>query len=197
MTEQITQYTIRQFAGTVAGQQHAMAGAVIAAGAAQAAALGAACLQITLADRPDDLDSVMVTQQVEQMLTLKNRLLEWCDQDASAIAQFVALRQAGEELKGQQLLCNAPAQMSQLSIEAANLLQNFRPFVIERVRDDLEMSLSLLAGTARAALLLLDSNLRIWPEKPLLEKYEPILAGLENDLNRLAPVARIRVRPKF
>lgn len=72
------------------------------------------------------------------------------------------------------------------------ILQNFRPLVFEGVRDDLEMSLALLAGTAHAAMLLLDSNLRLWPEAALLDKYEPIRAELERQIHLLTPAARIR-----
>ena len=118
----------------------------------------------------------------------------WCDRDAPAIAEFVALREAGPGVKGQQLLCDAPAEMSRLCLEAATLLQAFRTHVSERVRDDLEMSLSLLASTAQAAMLLLDSNLRIWPEPALLATYEPIRAGLEREIKQVTPVKRIRTQ---
>jgi hypothetical protein len=104
----------------------------------------------------------------------------------------VALRKAGQELKGQQLLCDAPAEMSRLSLRAAVLLQGFRPLVAERVQDDLEMSLTLLAAAAQAAMLLLDSNLRIWPEEALLAHYEPIRIKLETQIRQLTPVARVR-----
>ncbi|NIO42975.1 MAG: hypothetical protein GTO41_24145 [Burkholderiales bacterium] len=54
------------------------------------------------------------------------------------------------------------------------------------------MSISLLTATAQAAMLLLDSNLRIWSEQVLLEEYEPIRADLEAEIVRLTPVPRIR-----
>jgi formiminotetrahydrofolate cyclodeaminase len=167
-----------------------MAGAVIAASAAQAVALGLACLQLSLAHQP--AHTRQITAQLEQLSNIKTSLVEWCDQDAVAIAKFVALRKAGDELTGQHLLCDAPAQISRSAVEAATLLQMFRPWVSERVRDDLEMSLTLLAGAAQAAMLLLDSNLRLWPDEALLEKYEPIRADLEIQIKHLTPVARIR-----
>ncbi|HID53558.1 MAG TPA: hypothetical protein EYP41_16190 [Anaerolineae bacterium] len=43
----VTELTAVQFTAEVSRQQHAMAGAVIALSAAQAAALGQACLQIS------------------------------------------------------------------------------------------------------------------------------------------------------
>ena len=187
----ITDHSIADFAEEVSQQHHAMAGAVIAASAAQAVALGQACLQISRDDL--DLRNEDVQKQIERLAAIKEELLDWCDRDAVAIAEFVALREAGETLAGQRLLCDAPAQVSRLSIKVAQILQEFRPWVSERVQDDMEMSISLLAGTAQAALLLLDSNLRIWDEeRPLLAEFEPVLKGLITEIDALAPVKRIR-----
>ena len=192
MNLQATEQTIRVFADQVAGQDHAMAGAVIAASGAQAAALGQACLQITLVHQAQALDRNDVGSLVEQLAKIKGSLADWCDRDAVAIAEFVALREAGQTLRGQKLLCDAPAQVGRLCLNAANILQSCRPVVSERVADDLEMSLTLLAGAAQAAMLLLDSNLRLWPEKELLEKYEPVRAELTQQIRQLTPVTRIR-----
>jgi formiminotetrahydrofolate cyclodeaminase len=192
MEHQVTENTVRQFIDEISDQRHAMAGAVIAASAAQATALGKACLQITLEHQRDILKSDDITTHIEQLVSIKNSLVDWCDRDATAIAEYVALRDAGDELRGQQLLCDAPAKVSHLSIKAANILQDFRLLVFERVKDDLEMSITLLTGTAQAAMLLLDSNLRIWPEPALLDKYEPIRANLETEIRYLTPVARLR-----
>ena len=131
-------------------------------------------------------------EQLMRIGRIKKTLLQWSERDADAIAEFVALREAGEMLAGQQLLCLAPADMSRNSIEAAVILQDFRPLVNERVHDDLEMSISLLSGAAQAALLLLDSNLRIWPDEPLLEEFEPVIEELEAGIGALTPVKRIR-----
>ena len=188
----VTQTSIRQFVSTVGEQHHAMAGAVIAASAAQAAALGEACMNISLQHRAASLNADEVSDLIRRIGHIKNDLIDWCDRDAVAIAEFVALREAGDVLSGQQLLCDAPAEVGRLSVNAARILQDFRPLVSERVGDDLEMSLTLLTGTARAAMLLLDSNLRLWPDKALLEKYEPIRAELEQRIGQLTPVARIR-----
>jgi formiminotetrahydrofolate cyclodeaminase len=192
LKHQITQNTVRHFIAEISGQRHAMAGAVIAASAAQAVALGTACVQISLGRRGDDLDGCDVAGCLQRITNFKDSLVEWCDRDAVAIAEFVAWREAGDELVGQQLLCHAPAQISRLSVEAATSLQNFRPLVCEQVRDDLEISIGLLAGAAQAAMLLLDSNLRIWPEKVLLDEYEPVRADLEVQIGQLTPVSRIR-----
>lgn len=192
MALQLTEKSVRQFIEEVSDQRHAMAGAVIAVSAAHATALGEACMQISLDHQVDKLDWQDITSRIEQMVHLKNTLIAWCDQDATAIAEHVALREAGHILQGQRLLCESPAEISRLCLDAAAVLQNFRPVVIEQVQDDLEMAISLLAGSARAALLLLDSNLRIWPEPNLLAEFEPILAELEQNINQLSPVQRIR-----
>jgi 2',3'-cyclic-nucleotide 2'-phosphodiesterase (5'-nucleotidase family) len=175
----VTELTVRQFSAHVSGQKHAMAGAVIAISAAQAVSLGQACVSISQGE----------TRRLDE---IREELLRCGDQDANAIAEFVALRESGRELKGKELLCDLPARLSQLSAEAARILQDFRPRVDERVRDDLEMSVRLLSGTARAAMLLLDSNLRIWTDEELALKYEPILSDLLNEIGGLSPVERIR-----
>jgi formiminotetrahydrofolate cyclodeaminase len=185
----VTELTAVQFTAEVSRKQHAMAGAVIALSAVQSAALGQACLQISR----DRLGLAAAEQPIARMAEIKASLLQWCDRDADGIAEYVALREAGETLAGQRLLCHAPAEVSRLSSEATRILQDFRPLVHERVWDDLEMSLSLLAGTAQAAMLLLDSNLRIWAEeRPLLAEFEPVLAELIAAVADLAPVERIR-----
>jgi formiminotetrahydrofolate cyclodeaminase len=192
MDQPVTEMTVRRFVDEVQGQDHAMAGAVVAASAAQATALGQACLQITRGHQEQALSRVNVGLLIEQLVNIESSLLDWCDRDAVAIAEFVVLREAGDELGGQRLLCDAPAEVSRLCLNAANILQNFRPVVSERVADDLEMSITLLAGAAQAAMLLLDSNLRLWPEKALVDNYEPIRAELERQIGWLSPVARLR-----
>lgn len=187
-----TNETIRQFIEKVSDQQHSMAGAVIAASAAQAAALGEACMQISLDNQVDKLDWQKVTARIEQMVHIKNSLVEWCDQDAVAMADYIALHETGDASKVRQLLCDSSVEISRLSIEAAMLLQGFRPLVFEQVQDDLEMALNLLAGIARSALLLLDSHLSRWPDPSLVERYDPILPELEMDINRVALVKRVR-----
>jgi len=176
----VTRLSVSQFSRHVSGQRHAMAGAVIAISAAQAVSLGQAC---TLISQGESL----------RLDEIRKELLRFGDQDANAIAEFVALRESGQELKGKDLLCDLPARLGQLSVEAARIFQDFRPHVNERVRDDLEMSICLLSGTARAAMLLLDSNLRIWVDEELALKYEPRLNDLLNAIGGLNPVERIRL----
>ena len=47
-------------------------------------------------------------------------------------------------------------------------------------------------GRRAPSFLLLDSNLRIWPEADLLAQFEPELAALDALTGRLEPVARVR-----
>jgi hypothetical protein len=189
---QPTEKSVRQFIGEVSDQHHAVTGAVIAASAAQAAALGEACLQISLDNQVDKLDWHDVTARIEHMLHIKNTLIEWCDQDAAAAAEYAALQEAGVELSGWRILCDSPAEISRLSIEAVKVLQNFRPLVFRGVEDDLELAITLLVGTARAGVLLLNSKLGRWPYPSLLHEYEPVLAELEQQIGQLSPVRRIR-----
>ena len=191
MEPSITTQTVFDFVQEVSQRQHAMAGAVIALSAGQAAALGQACMQISHDEGPNHSHQV-VESPVERLAQIKMELLQWCDRDATAIAEYVALREAGDSLTGQELLCSAPAEVCRIAIEAANILQEFRPLVGEKVRDDLEMAISLLTGAAQAAMLLLDSNLRIWPDPALLAQFEPIQDELITEIGHLSPATRIR-----
>ena len=182
--------TVMHFLNEVSGQNHAMAGAVTALSAAQGAALGQACLRISR-----DLDKTVgedAEARIKEIAAIKSELMQWCQQDADAIAEYAALRDAGQEQTGKKLLCQAPAAVCRISVQAAEVLQGFRPLVHERVRDDMEMSITLLAGAAQSAMLLLDSNLRIWPEPALLDEFEPVLAELITRLGQLSPVDRLR-----
>ncbi len=189
---QITEKTVRKFIDDVSDQHFAMAGAITAVSAAQAAALGEACMQISLENQLDKLDWAAVTAQIEQMSHLKNMLVEWCNQDATAIAEYTAPPNPDMPPDNQEILCEGPAEICRLVIEAAQMLQQFRPLLLNRVKDDLEVALSLLVGSARAALLLLDGNLRLWPNPVLVNRYDPIIAELEAEINQLQPAKRIR-----
>ena len=112
------------------------------------------------------------------------------DEDGAAITGFETLQDAGAVRQAQDRLCRMPLEMGSLAAEAAALLQEFRPLV-RGVQDDLEMAITLLAGAPRASLLL-DSNLRLWPEATLLAEYEPALAGLRQQAARLRPAERVR-----
>ncbi|MHB8134376.1 MAG: bifunctional metallophosphatase/5'-nucleotidase [Anaerolineaceae bacterium] len=182
--------SLSQFTQHVGEQNHAMAGAVIAASAAHAVALGQACMTISLKKVNGDLPGFQY--ELNQVDEIKQKLLHLCDQDAKAINEFVALRESGQELKGKEILCEFPIQVCWLSILAAQQFENFRVSVDERVRDDLEMCIKLLFGTASSAMLLLDSNLRIWTDEDLHKKFEPVLGELLISISKIKPVERIR-----
>jgi formiminotetrahydrofolate cyclodeaminase len=191
MDPTVTTLTVYDFVQEVSGQQHAMAGAVIAVSAGQAAALGQACMQITRDAGPNH-ELQAIDGSGERLAQIKMELLQWSNRDATAIAEYVALREAGDPLAGQELLCSSPAEVCRIAIEAANILQEFRPRVVEKVGDDLEMAVRLLTGAAQAAMLLLDSNLRIWPEPALLAQFEAIQNELLAEIDCLSPATRIR-----
>ncbi|NOZ70300.1 MAG: cyclodeaminase/cyclohydrolase family protein [Chloroflexi bacterium] len=186
-TTSMTQRSCRQFAAHVSSRNHAMAGATIAVSAALACSLGEVCVRINAENTP----GTILDSSNARLNEIRLRLLDLADQDGAAITLFAALRKAGQELQGQDKLCQLPVEMGQLSIEAAELLQSARP-LIQQQQDDLEMAIRLLDGAARASYLLLDSNLRIWPEPELLSKYEPLLSDLRNALKRLQAVDSVR-----
>ena len=111
---------------------------------------------------------------------------------ANAILEFVALEEQGAALAGYALLCDGPRDMAAAAIAATQAMQDYRVQVGECSRDDLEFALTLMAGAAHSALLLLDSNLHIWPLPELLAAYEPAVANLVAGLATLQPLARIR-----
>ena len=177
--------TIRQTIANISDQHYTMTGAVIAVAAAHAAALGEACMQISLDNQVDTLDWHDVTSRIEQMARLKDNLLEWSSQDGKAITERIALRKPGGDIGSQRFWCESAAEISRLSIDAAQLLQDFRPLAFNDVRDDLEITINLLLGTAESAVLLLTSNLNIWPETALGDEYEEVLVEVQNQIEQL------------
>ena len=127
----------------------------------------------------------------ERLAALRGQLLALSDEDGAAITTFAVMRDSGQELLGQGRLCEMPVEMGHAAGDAARLLQDFRPLV-RNVQDDLEMAITLLAGAVRAATLLLDSNLRLWPERSLLATFEPALAQLRLALADIHPAERAR-----
>jgi hypothetical protein len=178
----LTEFTFHQLTAHIASQGHAMAGATIAASAALACSLGEACVRINAPLLPGGEAGRVAGRLAE----IRDQLQALTDEDGAAITAFAALRAAGKTLEGQERLCQMPIEMAWLAIEAACLLQEFRP-LIQVAQDDLEMAVTLLAGTTRAATLLLDSNLRIWPDPPLLARFEPELAWLKEQIEQVQP----------
>jgi formiminotetrahydrofolate cyclodeaminase len=191
MKTALTEHTLRNLAAHVAGQDHAMAGSSAAITGALGSSLGEACVRISalyLEDAREKADTVPVA---ERLAAIREQLLGLADEDSAVIAAYAAERDAGEEPRGQDRLCSLPVEMGNFAAEAGDALQDFRPFV-RHVQDDLEIAIALLASATRAASMVLDSNLRIWPEAELVTKYEPALAELRKRLEGLHPAERFR-----
>jgi formiminotetrahydrofolate cyclodeaminase len=187
----LTELNIRQFTEHVSTRHHAMAGATIAASAAMACSLGEACIRISIQHQDTESGREAAEKATERLDDIRQALLTLANEDGVAIAAFATLRDAGQELEGQELLCQLPVDMGVLTVEAATLMQDSR-VLVQHHQDDLEMAIRLLDGTARASSLLLDSNLRIWPESDLAAKFEPVLADLRAQFNALQPIEQIR-----
>jgi len=177
--------TIRQTIADISDQHYAMTGAVIAVAAAHAAALGEACMQISLDNQVDTLDWQDVTSRIEQMARLKDDLLEWSSQGGKAVTERIALRKSNSDIGSQRFWCESAAEVCRLSIDAVQLLQDFRPLAFNDVRDDLEITVNLLTGTAESAALLLTSNLNIWPQTTLRDEYQEVLAEVEANIAQI------------
>jgi len=187
----LTDTSFRQLSSHISSQSHAMAGATIAASAALACSLGQACVQINIERQEDEDERARVEQAASQLDAFRQQFLRFADEDGAAIAAFAALRDAGSELEGREMLCQLPADMALFGVATVDIMQQARP-LLRQQQDDLEMAIRLLDGAVRAAILLLDSNLRIWPEPELLATFEPVLADLLEITYLLEPVERIR-----
>ncbi len=188
----ITKINLQDLSFHISRQHHAMAGATIAASAALACSLGLACVRINIESQSAPANRALAQDTAARLDAIRLALLHLADEDGAAIAVFAALRDAGHELHGQAQLCQLPVDMASLGIEAGILLQQARP-LLNSHQDDLEMSIRLLDGAVQAAILLLDSNLRIWPDSKLLEQFEPILAQLLAAISSFHPVQRVRL----
>lgn len=188
----LTQRTIGDALDHIAQATHCQAGAVIALGGALAAGLAQATANVSLEEGGSDEALHAAEHMQRTMAQVRARFQALADQDDEAIAAFVALRRRGEALKGYELLCDGPREMADLAISAAHAMQDYRAHVCERTKDDLEFALVLMSNAARAAMLLLDSNLRIWPLPALIAQYDPHVARLASAINLLRPADRIR-----
>jgi hypothetical protein len=181
----LTENTCRQIIANISDQHYAPTGAVIALAAAQAAALGEACMQISLDNQVDTLNWQDATGRIEKMARLKDNLLSWSDQTGKAVTERIALRQSSSEIGSQRFWFESAAEIGRLALDAATLLVDFRPLVFTAVADDVEITVSLLADTAHNATLLLASNFNIWPETSLREEYGAVLAELKVQIEQL------------
>jgi len=176
----------------IAGTNYCQAGATIALSGALAAALGQATANGSLDEQAAGAAAEAARQLQAELSAIRKRFLELADQDGTAIGEMYALKKSGQALKGYALLCDGPREMGELAIRAARALQDYRRHVCERTRDDLEFSITLMATVARAAMQLLDSNMRIWPLPELLAQYDPVVTALAAEIDTLTPAKRIR-----
>ena len=173
-----TEVPIRAVLEEIRNRGAATAGFTTGLSGAAAAALGQACLGI----------SGGPTERLGQIV---QTLEGWADDDASALQKLLDLRQQGREQEGWELLQIGPVAMADLACEAAELLQAFRPRVIDHVRDDLEFALVLLAAAARTAMLIVESNLRQWRSPALRARFGPEVDRLSQRIAALTPVEHI------
>jgi len=194
MTERtlLSRLTVQEAVARIGGDDHCQAGGATGLSAALAAALAQATANSTLAEDPAPDQADAARSMRSTMAAARAEFLRLADADANAILEFVALEEQGAAPAGYVLLCAGPRDMAAAAIAAAQAMQEFRARVGERSRDDLEFAITLMTGAARSALLLLDSNLRIWPQPELLREFEPALAELLAGIAALQPVARIR-----
>ena len=185
----LTDNSLRHFTDHIAGQGHALAGATIAATGAMGCGLGEACVRISAARLEAAGQQAASQQAAARLAEIRRQLMDLSDEDGAAITSFEATQDGGTAL--QDRLCHMPVEMGIRSAEAATLLQAFRPLV-RGVQDDLEMAITLLQGAVRASCLLLDSNLRLWPESVLQVKYEPALAELRARAVTVKPAKQVR-----
>jgi len=188
----LTQHTIGDALDHIAQATHCQAGAVIALSGALAAALAQATANVSLEEGGSDEARRAAEHVQHTMAQAQARFQALADQDAQAITEFVALRRRGEALRGYELLCDGPREMADLAITAAHAMQGYCAHVCERTKDDLEFALVLMGSAARAAMLLLDSNLRIWPLPALIAQYHPHAVRLASAIDLLRPASRIR-----
>jgi hypothetical protein len=159
----------------------ATAGFTTALAGAAAAALGQACVGIS-GGQTGRLGQIVLT------------LEGWADDDASALQKLLDLRKQGREQDGWELLQIGPVAMADLACEGAELLQAFRPRVIQHVRDDLEFAVVLLTAAARSAMLIVESNLRQWRSPELHAKFGPEVDRLALRIAALTPIEHIAWR---
>ena len=182
METDLTNKTVRQYIDAVSDQYYPMTGPVIALMAAHAAALAEACMQLSLDHQVDKLDWQDVTGRIGQMAHFKDTLVEWSNQDIASGRIDDALA----AVNGYRLaLCDYSTEIAKLSTQAVRVIQDFRPLTYRQVAGDLDIAVSLLTGTARAALQLLADNLTVEIGSDSVQKYRVVMADLTSQLAQL------------
>lgn len=187
----MVELSFAQLVNDIGTADHCQAGATIALSGGLAAALAQVTARVTLLVEVDEETTQASHRFIDEMGAAAAQFQKLADQDATAIGEFVKLREAGQPLQGYQLLCDGPKDMAELAWQATTAMQMYRPFVGPRSHDDLEFAITLMAGVTRASLQLLDSNLRIWPLPELLTQFDPVVKQIHSRL------ALLNVRPRI
>lgn len=172
---------IRSVLDSIRHHSHAAAGFSTGLVGAASASLGQAVLGISGGSRSRLAEIVVALEDM-------------ADEDVGALDRLVALRDQGREGEGWESLMASPAAMADLACEAAEILEGFRPQVIDKVRDDMEFAIVMLTAAARSALLILESNLRQWRDPVLAAKFGPVSDRLAGRVAALKPMDRIAWR---
>ena len=183
-----TRNSLRAALDEIRHSSHATAGFTTALAGAAAAALGQACVGISL---QTGAGSHPVHARLGAIVT---GLEDWADDDAGALATLIAFREQGREEAGWEALMAGPVAIADLACEAAELLLGFRPSVVDHVRDDMEFAVGLLNAAARSALLIVESNLRQWRASALHARYGPETERLSRRIEAIQPVAHVAWR---
>ncbi len=176
----------------IALASHCQAGATVALSAALAASLGQATANGSLDEGVTGAQADAAHALQSQLTPIRARLQSLANSDAVAIGEFARLRNEGHALEAYAVLCDGPQEMAELASQAAEYLQTYRPFVSERTHDDLEFAIMLSASASRGGVMLLDSNMRIWPFPELHAKYNHIIDALLARIDALTPLKKIR-----
>jgi len=191
MKPQLTDKSVRDFVREVSDQHYPLSSTVLANSAAQATALGEACMQISLEHQIDTLSWQEVAVFIEQMVDIKNTLLDWADQEVVIIASHAISVPQQSEPNNLHALTDAPAEIARLSLEAIKNLQNFRPMAYHYLEEQLEVAIHLLTGTTQAAISLLACHLHYANTANHTQKYGSVLADLQKQVEQLTESALV------
>jgi formiminotetrahydrofolate cyclodeaminase len=185
MKAYLTERTIRDFIKIVSDEHYLLPGAVIAASAAQATALGEACMQISLENQVDTLDWQDVTARIQQMVHIKNTLFVWIDQDALALVEYNTAISDGSKPGSRKVLAEGPLEMTRLILAATKLLREFQPLAFQKLKEKSMVAVYLLIGAAQAAVHLTDTRLQEWGDPDYFREYNPVVAQLKQQIEEL------------
>lgn len=183
MKSYITERTVRDFIKIVSDEHYLLPGAVIAASAAQATALGEACMQISLENQVDILNWPDVTARIQQMVHIKNTLLEWADQDALTLVDYNSDMSNGAKSTNRKVLAEGPLEMTRLILSATRLLQEFQPLAFQKLKEKSMVAVYLLMGAAQAAVHLVETRLQEWEDPHYLREYNSTVAQLKQQID--------------